>query len=337
VQFSIISGVMQRADGRILVFDSQVPAIYLFDAQGTFVRQVGRAGDGPDEYRFPRLVQRLADDQVVVSDGARHRLFVLDSALRFGGVQGRGGVTKGLIWTPVGVLADGTGVAKFTSYPPFGPPGRLDSLPSVIALISPTGQPTDTLGRFIDGTQWLNKLIRGKYQGRGPQRFAWALHAVTDGTCVYALEGRRARIIRYHVRAARVDTLEWAASPAPLPRKDRETVRRTFMAMKTDPEVWADVEFSPTKPVLGAPLIDREGNLWAITASSPFGVSPDSAFVFDTTGRRVAIVTFPEHFTPREIGADYVIGQRYDDDGVPIIVRFPLRKSAVLAEGPARH
>ena len=38
--------------GRILITEGRVPQVYVFDATGSFLRTVGRAGEGPGEYAF---------------------------------------------------------------------------------------------------------------------------------------------------------------------------------------------------------------------------------------------------------------------------------------------
>jgi hypothetical protein len=46
--------------------------------------------------------------------------------------------------------------------------------------------------------------------------------------------------------------------------------------------------------------------------------------VFDAGGRWLCDVTMPAHFTPMEIGADYVLGVASDADGVETVVRYGL-------------
>jgi hypothetical protein len=60
-QFSSIAAVLELPDGTIWVADggesegigTQTPLIRQFDSTGVFIRQVGREGDGPGEYRKP--------------------------------------------------------------------------------------------------------------------------------------------------------------------------------------------------------------------------------------------------------------------------------------------
>lgn len=62
-------------DGRILVLDESPDRVLLFDAKGAFIRQIGREGDGPGEYRNP--VMAVRGDTVVLFSGARGRATLL--------------------------------------------------------------------------------------------------------------------------------------------------------------------------------------------------------------------------------------------------------------------
>ena len=44
-------GILLLNDGRLLEWDFRTPAINLYDARGSFVRRLGRAGAGPGEFR----------------------------------------------------------------------------------------------------------------------------------------------------------------------------------------------------------------------------------------------------------------------------------------------
>lgn len=52
-EFGRVQDAVVLPDGRIVVLDSQARAIRVFDAGGKFVQSVGRAGDGPGEFRSP--------------------------------------------------------------------------------------------------------------------------------------------------------------------------------------------------------------------------------------------------------------------------------------------
>jgi hypothetical protein len=49
--FGGIADVALGRDGSLYVFDRQVPIVRHYDASGKFLRNIGRAGSGPGEYR----------------------------------------------------------------------------------------------------------------------------------------------------------------------------------------------------------------------------------------------------------------------------------------------
>ena len=73
-QFALIRNILIAHDGTIWVGDvtyggyGVTPLLRQYDAEGTFVRQVGGEGDGPGEYRNPEGLVELSDGRVAVRD-----------------------------------------------------------------------------------------------------------------------------------------------------------------------------------------------------------------------------------------------------------------------------
>ncbi len=69
--------VMQVAIGKdkaFIIADDGVPALRVYDSSGTFVRVIGRNGDGPGEYRSMGGVRTLPDGRIVLWDNRRRLL-----------------------------------------------------------------------------------------------------------------------------------------------------------------------------------------------------------------------------------------------------------------------
>lgn len=62
----------------MLVLDLTERAILVLDANGQSARQLGRAGDGPGEYRSPALVFAMGNDSSMVLDGQNRNWYLLD-------------------------------------------------------------------------------------------------------------------------------------------------------------------------------------------------------------------------------------------------------------------
>jgi hypothetical protein len=70
-------------DGMIFVYDGHVPVIRQYDPSGTYVKDVGREGAGPGEYRRVLGMRVLANGQLAIWDPRNVRIAVYDSAGRY--------------------------------------------------------------------------------------------------------------------------------------------------------------------------------------------------------------------------------------------------------------
>ena len=75
-----VANVRTDAAGRFWMFDGERPPL-LFDRLGMFVRTVGKAGDGPGEFRGPTEIVPLPGDSILILDEMARRGTVLDPNL----------------------------------------------------------------------------------------------------------------------------------------------------------------------------------------------------------------------------------------------------------------
>lgn len=64
------------AGGEIYVLDRQVPVIRMYDRDGSFVRNIGRDGGGPGEYKLPGAIAVLSDSRLLVRDPGNGRVSI---------------------------------------------------------------------------------------------------------------------------------------------------------------------------------------------------------------------------------------------------------------------
>ena len=69
-------GLEVAEDGTIYVLDDQVPILRAYGPDGTFLRNVGREGDGPGEYNSPDGMGILPDGRILVRDPPNSRIAV---------------------------------------------------------------------------------------------------------------------------------------------------------------------------------------------------------------------------------------------------------------------
>ncbi len=68
-------GILRTTDGRFIVTDINAPTLQLYDRTGHFIRDIGRAGAGPGEYRQP--MPTLYRDTLLIHDGKLNRVSVM--------------------------------------------------------------------------------------------------------------------------------------------------------------------------------------------------------------------------------------------------------------------
>ena len=75
--FGDVISLAMGHDGTIYVMDRQVPALRVYDADGTYRTTFGRGGEGPGEYKQPDGgLNVLSDGRVVLKDPANARIQV---------------------------------------------------------------------------------------------------------------------------------------------------------------------------------------------------------------------------------------------------------------------
>jgi len=76
--FGVTTDAVTGPDGMIYLLDSQLATVHVYEADGTFVGNIGREGDGPGEFRFPTGLVRLPDGRLAVTQGMGGRIVVVD-------------------------------------------------------------------------------------------------------------------------------------------------------------------------------------------------------------------------------------------------------------------
>lgn len=78
-QFASIDEIVETPGGGALIWDNVLGVLRQFDSSGTFVRQIGRQGSGPGEYRSSNGVVILGD-RLLLWDARQGRMNVYDTA-----------------------------------------------------------------------------------------------------------------------------------------------------------------------------------------------------------------------------------------------------------------
>ena len=75
--FSEIGSIRELRDGRVIVVDSRDLTVKLLDLRAGTETTIGRMGEGPGEYRWPRRLYPLPGDSTLLQDNAGGRLLII--------------------------------------------------------------------------------------------------------------------------------------------------------------------------------------------------------------------------------------------------------------------
>jgi hypothetical protein len=81
--FGYVGPIAPTADGRMHVVDTQVPIIRTYGTDGTYMGEIGRAGQGPGEYRSVSSMTVLDDGRLMIWDQGNQRVSWFDETGTF--------------------------------------------------------------------------------------------------------------------------------------------------------------------------------------------------------------------------------------------------------------
>lgn len=335
-QFARVVNVLLLPDSGLVVANGGSLELRFFDATGRFVRQSGREGSGPGEYRFLDRVFRLAGDSLGVYDGGPRRLTVLSptgvfartvTLARPSGVTGVGGPT------PVGGFADGT-VASFVAPAPVPGPGQergaLHRLTATWFRHGANGELISTLGQSPGGERFLElsdgmvinwavpfqRVLRMAvsadrvFAGDGTESSVVALHRDRIGSGTIRLDPGTLTLTTAEVAAYRQEQLDRAPSPAYRTRLETSFSKTT----------------APTSmPALADLRVDADGNVWVQEYRRP-GAATIRWRVVTPGGAPIASIDVPSRFAITDIRGDRIAGIWIDENDVETVRAYQLRR-----------
>jgi hypothetical protein len=328
-----------------------------FDAAGTFVRPFAPKGEGPGEFTFTTSLFVLADDSVAVgAAGWRAKVAVFDST---------GSLAREVFydserlaalgrWEECGsrVLPDFslTNCKDDPSIPVtetnrpsrmvgdgWTSPGpglwrrraRVFRIPESLDTVFPLGIEIGIEQQIVDVGDGLGKSIVHPFHSRSslaangaPMRIAIAENPHWEIE-VFSGEGRKLQIIRRDGgrRAPNEAESKWADSAIRSPGGrfyTQDPVERG--------KLLAEMQVPDSLPghqgillTTRGEIFSRQWTYWEMGAPSLFDV-------FDADGRWLGTLTLPSRFRLIEGGEDYLLGVRFDEDDVPSVVMYGLKR-----------
>lgn len=340
-------GVGMREGQRLIALDTGSHELRLFDWDGGVVEITGGEGDGPGEFRTPRLARTPGNDSIAVWDRGHNRvtLFLLDD----GYVEDRETYT-----VDAGTGGDVVGVVG----------GRAlqwqwhHMLPGPAEQPAPVEMPKDLVLVDLETEEEWHLEV-----GAEPDRYRAEDGAVTVRTAVL-----QAPFSVGHMAASGLDRVYAAGPERPEVREyDLDGELRRIFRIDVDPEVvtdevlegWIEADvarreaagYDPERfddyrrlfqredmpvpehvPTFQDLRVDDEGRVWA----ELYGLPDQDAgrwLVFDPGGRAQGIVRMPAGLDVHHIGRNYVVGVTEDELDVEYLVRHRVHRSDTEDEG----
>lgn len=324
--FNQIAAVAVTSGDTIFVLDRGDKTIKAYDPGGRFVRQFGREGEGPGEFREPSEIVALRDT-----------LLVYDWRLgRFTFLTRDGRVVSTSRVPPTGrglhVLDDATLVLGFSG----GYSARLR--PEIegqfwLVRLDRAGAVRDTLFTGVDVDAIVYRTEQGMTVlsapfGRGPHWDAGS------GRVVFG-RGEHYVIDQYRFAPAQrlAMSVRRTAPPLEATEADRAAYRRPYEDPSFPGEVrkhyatmLRSVTYPPTWPAYEDLRLDASGRLWALLPAH----AADSIAAWDifaSEGDYLGAVTLPGDIRVRVIVEDAVYGIARDELGVQSVVRYRIERN----------
>jgi hypothetical protein len=329
-QFDGVTAVVRMPRGEIAVASSRSQELRLFSADGRYLTTLASSGQLRDLGRVWRSGDTLYAAEDLPEESSLH-LYSTSGfiARRQVGSRNAGGIR------PLDRFQDGRLVVTA--------PRRSSGTTRVVDAIF---RDSVRLGIMsLDdraNPEWIGTIVNDMYIFRGvggrgravasaPYPWGRATRVAVSGDRLWVGDTETGSITQYDSEGRKVGGFTVPIAPRPI---DTAFIRRLRSTALSDAMNWNDrarIDAAYSFPIPGlAPrfaqlLAGAEGEMWV----EVFQEDPSAQrrfIVLGRDGRTLGGVTMPPTVVPFEIGRDYVLGVRRDEEGLEHVVRYQLRR-----------
>jgi sugar lactone lactonase YvrE len=320
--FGSIYDVAVDGAGRIYVLDQQAQEVRVFDAEGAYLRTIGRKGSGPGEFKNPFALHWDSEGRLWVIDPGNARYSVFDTTGTYHSMVRRESHFLRMPW-PGGFDAEGR--LWDSAMLPETRPGERNEVLVAIRADTVAAVPVDTLRLPVyQGEQFHLSNTEGirftTVNVPFSSQLAWHFEATRQR--LWSATTDRYRITLQNARGDTLRIIERAHEPVPVTAEERTMVIEE-LAWFTKQGGQIDASRIPSiKPALQGFFTDDQGYLW-VEPTAPSEEAGRVLDVFDPEGRYLGRVRLPflaGYFRPLIVG-DRIYAITQDELEVPYVVR----------------
>lgn len=311
-QFSGLRGVHIDRAGNLWVVDGTSAEVRLFRPDGSHWKTVGGSGEGPGEFRRPRLLGAFRGDSVAIWDDALARLTILDDTAGVGRIA-TARPTEGPAPHPYAAFGDGRLLALIPRVLEAGAlaPGTVLRDTTRLVRLDLASMRFEHMAER-EGAQWL-------WTGRDqvPIPFTISAAVAVDGDVVHVARGPDFTV-RVFDGGRLAETYGVARSPREVGGGEvasYESYIGRFVPESRRPGHLSALH-RPERPRLlpaySRLLVAGDGAIWA-QVYDPDPLEPATWDVYDGDRRRLGQVRTPGSFRPERILGDALVGVWLDD------------------------
>ena len=332
-----VVGLARLEDGRIAVLSSMGKQLLLFEPSGALSRTIGRAGEGPGEFRGPEWLQYLPPDTVVVWDYYMTSISYFDTAgnllrerrvdqarLREAGASGEAFVRP---------LPDGAFVVSVAGGP--------DNETTEVKAWNPRASTLQTLRSRVGNYARIDDSYGTHVRGPSAD-----ITAGGDPPSVYLSARGKNEIRQFSLDGVLVRIIRRTTDAIPVTdRAHRNILERAFRSWEaagsTAPrDIIAQMyEKEESHPPIADLIVDPEGYLWVREWSDSESGIADQWSVFNPEGRWLGALPLPWDPVGADSGScglrtsalcwmdgDFFLTVRRDELGVERVVGYRIRR-----------
>jgi hypothetical protein len=332
-----VFGASQLSDGRIVLVNQSSHELRFYDGAGRHLMSSGRGGRGPGEFQNAFQLWVLPGDTIHVGDYRpwQFHVFAPDGRwVRTVRPRPEYGNPPGVIE----VLDDGRSLLAVRPSISAGPNWSVRHL--TVVMHAPDGSVLDTIGSYENG-RW--GTVSGSTLGLYPLFESFARIDASGRTLLIA-HSSEAQYAVHEADAAVVLTriVRWNAGTRAITTQDIDAERRRLAEPYTDmdpsrrrelvdPLISTERPVADRFPAFVSLRLARDGRVWIRDFVRPTEAPEQRWLVFDVSGTFACRAVLPEEAEVLELGADYVLALRRNEEDVERVVKHSIGVPANVA------